>query len=169
MQHSRAHPGVRGASLGYFLQMLTHARVLVCWHALWCLCCRVCITAGHVRGINYGVTTYLQAIRLCGNGQPELPELIISDCPDLSIRGFMLDVSRNKVCTCCSYLIAPSVHMRCACASWFFGQTGIENHEGVFVLETRMRFFYTSLAVPSLSCVWLRSARPASMFCVHAT
>jgi len=59
----------------------------------------VCISAGHAKGINYGVTTYLQAMRLCGNGQPELPELTISDCPDLSIRGFMLDVSRNKIPT----------------------------------------------------------------------
>jgi hypothetical protein len=59
----------------------------------------VCITAGSVVGLFHGSTSFLQLVRLCSGDFPQLPALRICDWPDLLIRGFVLDVSRNKVPT----------------------------------------------------------------------
>lgn len=54
------------------------------------------ITATTPAGLFYGACTLAQIIRQCGD---ELPCLRIDDWPDLPVRGFMLDISRDKVPT----------------------------------------------------------------------
>ena len=43
-----------------------------------------------------------------------LPALFVDDCPQLAMRGFMLDVSRNKVGRLTTLWIDDSHHMACA-------------------------------------------------------
>mmetsp|Transcript_1588 Transcript_1588/g.5178 ORF Transcript_1588/g.5178 Transcript_1588/m.5178 type:complete len:992 (-) Transcript_1588:112-3087(-) len=71
----------------------------------------VTIVAGDSLGLHYGITTFIQLVRLCGASPkqvaqgdgdmpsygPGMPPLKICDQPALLTRAFMLDVSRNKV------------------------------------------------------------------------
>jgi hexosaminidase len=54
------------------------------------------IAAGEPRGLRHGVATLAQILR---ERMPALPCLEIGDAPDLARRGFMLDVSRDRVPT----------------------------------------------------------------------
>ncbi len=54
----------------------------------------VFVECANKRALHYAVLTLCQIARDCGG---ELPELIIEDAPDFETRGFMLDISRNKV------------------------------------------------------------------------
>lgn len=57
----------------------------------------IVLTAGHTSGLHFGLMTLLQCMRLCGEGKPQVPAIRIQDYPGLRLRGFMMDVSRNKV------------------------------------------------------------------------
>jgi N-acetyl-beta-hexosaminidase len=75
----------------------------------------VTIVAGDVLGLHYGVTSFIQLVRLCkaspaavgaaadpedtaaaASARPGMPPVTIIDQPALLTRGYMLDVSRNK-------------------------------------------------------------------------
>lgn len=59
------------------------------------------ITAAYPAGLQHGLATLVQCVGQASGapGQLVLPELEIDDCPDFSVRGVMLDVSRDKVPT----------------------------------------------------------------------
>lgn len=55
---------------------------------------KIKITANNVVGIHYALMTLIQLVRNYGR---ELPQLEIFDYPDINNRGFLLDISRDKV------------------------------------------------------------------------
>src|SRR5690348_12361885 len=57
---------------------------------------RITLEAQNPAGIFYGVDTLIQLIKQAGQ---TLPGLEISDWPDFPVRGYMLDISRDKVPT----------------------------------------------------------------------
>lgn len=58
------------------------------------------VWASTPKGLAYGATTLAQWLRVAGAGpMTEIPGVDISDEPDLAIRGFLLDVSRNRIPT----------------------------------------------------------------------
>lgn len=59
------------------------------------------ITASDAHGLIYGRATLDQILRQCG---PTLPTLRIRDWPDFPVRGYMLDVSRDRIPTLQSLL-----------------------------------------------------------------
>ncbi len=59
-------------------------------------CDGILLVAGSEKGLHYAVLTLIQVIKSSGE---KLPYLEISDRPDFSSRGFMLDISRGKVPT----------------------------------------------------------------------
>ena len=70
---------------------------------------RVILIGGDASGLRHAISTFIQAARLCNAVQPweeeddnpmqggGIPPLRIVDWPELANRGFMLDVSRDKV------------------------------------------------------------------------
>lgn len=59
----------------------------------------VSIIGGAKEGVFYGVQTLRQLLAYALTEKKNLPELCITDSPDLLRRGFMLDISRDKVPT----------------------------------------------------------------------
>lgn len=67
------------------------------------------VVAGSAAGLWSGVVTLIQMLKICNETEVaaavgvqkrlQLPTVRISDWPDLKIRGYMLDISRNKVPT----------------------------------------------------------------------
>lgn len=56
----------------------------------------IAIAAPDRRGLNWGAGLLGQIVRQCGS---ELPLLRVRDWPDLAVRGYMLDISRDRVPT----------------------------------------------------------------------
>ena len=68
------------------------------------------MTASDEGGLRFGMMTALQLLDLY-NGA-DLPTVRITDWPDLINRGFMLDISRDKVgvyAMCCSRRLTPCI------------------------------------------------------------
>jgi hexosaminidase len=85
---SLIHSGKYGAGMGVHALEITDERVI--------------IGAGSEQGLFYGIQTLLQLIeqsaiekRATSNGQPEIPQLYISDYPRFQYRGMHLDVGRH--------------------------------------------------------------------------
>ena len=56
------------------------------------------VEASHLRGARHGLRTLGQALRIAAHQGPSaLPGVLIDDAPDLARRGYMLDISRDRV------------------------------------------------------------------------